>query len=96
MALFNWNDEYNGCTSHWVVGFLPDFIMYETKLSNYLGLIAGHKPLCWTRKYYGSIDLLGSDRPIKSTMKILKELGWTRDDRFGIANHCDCGFDKLK
>ena len=32
MALYNWDDEYNGCKTWLVVGYLPGFIMYETKL----------------------------------------------------------------
>lgn len=92
MALYDWDEEYNGCKRWVVVGHLPGFVMYETKLKNYIDFIAGHKPNCWTRKYVGSKDLLGIDRPNESKLKILKELGWHRDDFFGIVNHCDCGF----
>ena len=28
----------------------------------------------------------------ETLMKVLKELGWERDDRLGIASHCDCGW----
>lgn len=94
MALYDWDDEYNGCKSHWVVGYLPNFIMYQTGLKSYTDLIAGHKPICWTRKYDGNRDMLGMDRPDESKLKILKELGWHRDDFYGYANHCDCGFKK--
>jgi hypothetical protein len=66
--------------------------MYETKLKKYEDLIWGHKPNCWTRKYQGNREMLGMDRPDESKMKILKELGWERDDQFGIVNYCDCGF----
>jgi hypothetical protein len=27
-------------------------------------------------------------------MKILKELGWERDDMLGIASNCDCGWNR--
>jgi len=91
MALYNWDDEYNGCKTWLVVGYLPGFIMYETKLKKYQDLICGHKPNCWTRKYRGNEEMLGIDRPMESTMKILKELGWEKDDCFGIVNYCDCG-----
>jgi len=94
MALYNWDDEYNGCKTWWVVGYLPGFIMYETKLKEYEDLICGHKPNCWTRKYIGNKDMLGMNRPEESKMKILKELGWERDDPFGIANYCNCGLKK--
>jgi hypothetical protein len=94
MGLYDWNDEYNGCMNHYVIGHLIDFIAYETKLKNYSDIIAGHKPNCWTRKYLSNKDLLGTDRDEKSKLKILKELGWERDDLFGFANYCDCGFKK--
>ena len=94
MALYNWDDEYNGCRSWWVIGYLPGFIMYETKLKKYGDLIHSHKPNCWTAKYNGNQHLFGYDRPKESTMKIAKELGWQRDDFFGIADYCDCGFSK--
>ena len=55
---------------------------------------AGHKPNCWQRKYKSVKDLLNYDRDKESTMKILKELGWEKDDMRGAAVHCDCGFDK--
>jgi hypothetical protein len=32
------------------------------------------------------------DRDKETKMKVLKELGWERDDMLGIANHCDCGW----
>jgi hypothetical protein len=94
MALYDWDDEYNGCKEHWVVGYLPNFIMYQTGLKNYTDLIAGHKPNCWTRKYKGIKDMLGRDRPDESRMKILKEVGWHRDDLVGFIGYCDCGFEK--
>jgi hypothetical protein len=94
MALYNWDDEYNGCKTWLVVGYLPGFIMYETKLKKYEDLIHGHKPNCWTRKYIGNKDMLGWDRPEESKMKILKELGWERPDLLGYANYCNCGLKK--
>ena len=96
MALYDWNEEYNGCSSWWVVGYLPGFILYETKLKNYEDLICNHKPNCWNIKYQGNKHLFGNDRPEESRMKIAKELGWYRDDFFGIAAYCDCGFEKIK
>lgn len=94
MALYNWDDEYNGCKTWWVVGYLSGFVKYETRLKKYQDLIHGHKPNCWTRKYEGNEDILGMDRPSESKIKILKELGWERDDQLGIANYCDCGLKK--
>lgn len=94
IALYHWDDEYNGCRSWWVIGYLPGFIMYETKLKKYGDLIHSHKPNCWTAKYNGNQHLFGYDRPHESMMKIAKELGWLRDDLFGIADYCDCGFSK--
>lgn len=91
MALYDWDDEYNGCKKWFVVGFLEGF---TPKLKFYQDLIAGHKPNCWIRKYQGNKDLLGYDRPDETVMKILKELGWHRDDMLGVACHCDCGYDK--
>jgi len=95
MALYDWDDEYNGCKKWYVVGLLPGFIMFETGLKKYGDLICGHKPNCWVRKYSANKDMLGIGRPQESVMKILKELGWHRDDVLGIANHCDCGLTKL-
>lgn len=94
MALYDWNDDYNGCMKHYVIGHLIDFIAYETKLKNYVDIIAGHKPNCWVRKYRGNKELLGMDRDEKSKLKILKELGWGRDDLYGFVDYCDCGFKK--
>jgi hypothetical protein len=94
MALYDWDDEYNGCKQHWVIGYLPNFIMYQTGLKDYTDLIAGHKPNCWTRKYNSIKDMLGRDRPDESKMKILKEVGWYRDDLIGFIGYCDCGFKK--
>ena len=92
MALYDWNEDFNGCTRRWCVGQLPGFIMYETNLQQYENLMAGHKPNCWIRKYKGNIEMFGSGRSDESRMKILKELGWPREDQFGIACYCDCGF----
>jgi hypothetical protein len=94
MVMNDWDDEYNGCKGWWVIGHLPGFIMYETKLKKWEDIKASHKPKCWTRKYNGCKDLLGVDRDKETQMKILKELGWERDDRLGIASHCDCGWNK--
>ena len=94
MVMLDWNDEYSGCKEWWVIGHLPGFIMYETKLKQWTDIKADHKPNCWSRKYNSCKDLLGSDRDKEVQMKVLKELGWKRDDRFGIANHCDCGWEK--
>ena len=96
MSVYDWNDEYNGCTGWWVIGYLPGFVMYETELEKYQDLIAGHKPNCWTRKYSSNKSMLGTGRPIESKMKILKELGWKRNDEFGVAVHCDCGYENKK
>jgi hypothetical protein len=94
MALYDWDEDYNGCKTWWVVGYLSGFIKYETKLKKYEDLTRSHKPNCWTRKYNGNEDLLGIDRPKESKMKILKELGWERNDEFGVAVYCDCGLKK--
>ena len=96
LAMFDWDDEYNGCTVWWVVGQLPNFIMYETNLKSWDDVRAGHKPNCWTRKYNSCKELLGIDRDEESKMKILKELGWKKEDTYGIANTCDCGWDKKR
>jgi hypothetical protein len=93
MAMYDWNDEYNGCNEWWVVGYLPGFIMYETELKQWTNIKSGHKPNCWTRKYKSCEDMLGNGRDDIIKMKMLKELGWGKDDIYGIANHCDCGFD---
>lgn len=92
MVMNNWDDEYNGCKEWWVIGHLSGFIMYETKLKKWEDIKASHKPNCWSRKYNGCEDLLGIDRDKETKMKVLKELGWERDDMLGIANHCDCGW----
>lgn len=92
MALYNWDDEYNGCTSWWVCGYLTGFSKSDTSLKNYEDLRSNHKPNCWQNKYYGCKHLLGYDRPKESQMKILKELGWHKDDTTGIAVYCDCGY----
>ena len=92
MAMYDWDDEYNGCKQWWVIGHLPGFIMYETKLKGWEDIKASHKPNCWSRKYSGCKDLLGVDRDKETKMKVLKELGWERDDMVGIAGHCDCGW----
>jgi len=94
MSLSDWDDEYNGCKEWWVIGFLPGFIMYETKLKKYEDFISSHKPNCWQRKYNGNKDLFGIDRPKELQLKIAKELGWKDNDLFGIAAKCDCGYDK--
>lgn len=94
MALYNWNEEYNGCSEWWVVGYLPGFIAFETGLKSYHDYICGHKPNCWVRKYNGNKDMLGYDRYEESRFKILKELGWEREDKLGIAVHCDCGYNE--
>ena len=96
MAMSNWDEEFNGCRNWWVVGHLPGFIMYETKLKRWGDIVAAHKPNCWLRKYSGCSDILGIERDDKVKMKILKELGWKRDDTFGIAATCDCGWDESR
>jgi hypothetical protein len=95
MSMSNWVEEYNGCTSWWVIGYLPGFIMYETELKNWLDIKAEHKPNCWMRKYNSISDLLGFDRPIENRMKILKEVGWNKNDTYGVANYCDCGWKEF-
>lgn len=94
MALYDWDEEYNGCKTCWVVGYLPGFIKYETELKAFENLIADHKPTCWLKKYQANENLLDSERPEKTRLKVLKELGWQREDTFGIAVHCDCGYKK--
>ena len=96
MVMNNWDDEYNGCKEWRVIGHLPGFIMYETKLKKWEDIKASHKSNCWSRKYNGCQDLFGIDRDKETKMKVLKELGWERDDMLGIANHCDCGWEKIK
>jgi hypothetical protein len=95
MAMYDFDDEYNGCKFWLVVGDLPGFIMFETKLKLWTDLKAGHKPTCWIRKYKSCEDLLGHDRDESIQMKILQELGWSRPDMFGVAVHCDCGWNNL-
>lgn len=94
LALYNWDEEYNGCTSWWCVGHLPGFIMYETDLKKYHNQTASHKPNCWARKYKSCADLLDYDRTEATKIKVLKELGWPTEDMFGVAQYCDCGLKK--
>lgn len=94
MVMNDWDDEYNGCKEWWVIGHLPGFIMYETKLKKWEDIRASHKPNCWSRKYNGCKDLFGIGRNKETKMKILKELGWERDDMLGIASNCDCGWNR--
>jgi hypothetical protein len=96
MALYDWNDEFNGCMRWNVVGFLHGYIQAFTKLKIYNAFRADHKPTCWIRKYDSCRDLINVvDFPEKA-MKIAKELGWQRDDFMGIANHCDCGYNEIR
>jgi len=95
MALYNWTNEFNGCSLYFVVGYLPNFVLFDVELKEYTDLIARHKPNCWTRKYYANKDLLNYKRPKETIAKVLKELGWYKDDNCGISTYCDCGFNKL-
>lgn len=94
MALYDWDEEYNGCKKWYVVGYLPNFVMYETNLKQYKYLVADHKPNCWLKKYNANENLLHTERPKETRLKVLKELGWQKEDTFGVAVHCDCGFKK--
>ena len=96
MAMFDWDEEYNGCRTWWVVGYLPGFVKYQTNLNDWKDIKASHKPNCWIRKYDSCKDILGIDRDSNVKMKIVKELGWPKDDMFGIAVHCDCGWEKAR
>lgn len=94
MALYNWSDEYNGCQTWVVLGYLYNVNMALSGLKYWGDFQAKHKPNCWIRKYRSCEDLFGHDRPFNQKMKIAKELGWWKEDFMGIAVECDCGFDK--
>lgn len=96
MALYDWNEEFNGCSRWWVVGYLHGYIQVLTGLKIYNSFRADHRPTCWIRKYNSCSDLMDTYHFPEKAMKIAKELGWQRDDFTGIANTCTCGFDKLK
>jgi hypothetical protein len=104
MALYDWNDEYFGCTRWYVIGFLTetDVLPNTTHLGlkEYTDYIYRHKPNCWSRKYDSlKDDFFTYDHSRiseKKQLEIAKSLGWKRDDFFGIANTCDCGYKELK
>jgi hypothetical protein len=95
-ALYNWSNTYNGCTKEWFIGWITGIPQHRINMPLVDDFMAGHKPDCWQRKWLGNKDLLGYGRLETSRKKILQEMGWTKGDEYGIAVHCDCGYNEFK
>lgn len=95
MALYNYNEEYYGCESWWVIGTVFDMLLYETNLKRYISHIRQHKWNCWSKIYSANESILNSlEIDEKVVLKRAKEMGWTKDTLNGIAGTCTCGYNE--